>query len=133
MGWRVLIKIDGFRTVQEIAEILRIPFAYTAKVIFNLHKSGLVEIVNPSSRLTADVVLPSVFDRLTGIITEIMGPMASVVLRDQIDSLGESQENFPESKLEELIGLISKEISDGKLRHKFEEAMLQEISDFKKF
>jgi hypothetical protein len=62
-----------------------------------------------------------------------MGPMASVVLRDQIDSLGESQVNFPESKLEELIGLISKEISDGKLRQKFEEAMLQEISDSKTF
>jgi Domain of unknown function (DUF4388) len=133
VGWRVLSKIDSSRTVQEIAEILRIPFAYTAKVIFNLHKSGLVEIVNPSSRLTADVVPSSVFDRLTSILTEIMGPMASVVLRDQIDSLGESQGNFPESKLEELIGLISKEISDGKLRHKFEEAMLQEISDFKKF
>ena len=50
LGWRVLSKIDGSRSVQEIAEILRIPFAYTAKVIFNLHKSGLVEIVNPSSR-----------------------------------------------------------------------------------
>src|SRR6266542_3108779 len=35
VGWRVLSKIDGSRTVQEIAEILRIPFAYTAKVIFN--------------------------------------------------------------------------------------------------
>jgi len=32
-----------------------------------------------------------------------------------------------------LIGLISKEISDGKLRNKFEESMLQEISNFKKF
>jgi hypothetical protein len=59
--------------------------------------------------------------------------MASVVLRDQIDSLGESREHFPQSKLEELIGLVSKEIFDGKLRHKFEEAMLQEISDFKRF
>jgi len=59
--------------------------------------------------------------------------MAPLVLRDQIDSLGESQDNFPESKLDELIGLISKEISDGKLRNKFEESMLQEISNFKKF
>ena len=47
VGWRVLSKIDGSRTVQETAEILRIPFAYTAKVIFNLHKSGLVEISEP--------------------------------------------------------------------------------------
>ena len=133
VGWRVLSKIDGSRTVQEIAEILRIPFAYTAKVIFNLHKSGLVEIVNPSSRARTDTVPPPLFDRLTSILTEAMGPMAPLVLRDQIDNLGESQDNFPETKLDDLIGLISKEISDGKLRQKVEESMLQEISNFKKF
>lgn len=132
VGWRVLSKIDGLRTVQEIAEILRIPFAYTAKVIFNLHKSGLVEIVNPS-RARTDIVPPPLFDRLTSILTEAMGPMAPLVLRDQIDSLGESQDNFPEGKLDDLIGLISKEISDGKLRQKVEESMVQEISNFKKF
>ena len=131
VGWRVLSKIDGSRTVQEIAEILRIPFAYTAKVIFNLHKAGLVEIVNPSSRARTDTVPPPLFDRLTSILTEAMGPMAPLVLRDQIDNLGESQDNFPETKLDDLIGLISKEISDGKLRQKVEESMLQEISNFK--
>ena len=76
---------------------------------------------------------PPLFDRLTNILTEAMGPMAPLVLRDQIDTLGESQENFPEAKLDDLIGLISKEISDGKLRQKVEESMLQEISNFKRF
>jgi hypothetical protein len=133
VGWRVLSKIDGTRTVQEIAEILRIPFAYTAKVVFNLHKSGLVELVTPSSKATADVVPPALFDRLTSILTEVMGPMAPLVLRDQIENFGESQDRFPESKLDELIGLVSKEISDGKLRNKFEESMQQEVSNFKKF
>jgi hypothetical protein len=129
----VLSKIDGVRTVQEIAETLRIPFAYTAKVIFNLHKSGLVEIINPSSKARADTVPPPLFDRLTSILTEAMGPMAPLVLRDQIGTLGESPDNFPEAKLDDLIGLISKEISDGKLRQKVEESMLQEISNFKRF
>lgn len=133
VGWRVLSKVDGTRTVQEIAETLRIPFAYTAKVVFNLHKSGLVELVAPSSRLAADVVPPALFDRLTSILTEMIGPMAPLVLRDQIDSFGESQDSFPESKLDELIGLVSREISDGKLRSKFEASMQQEISNFKKF
>jgi hypothetical protein len=119
--------------VQEIAETLRIPFAYTAKVVFNLHKSGLVELVAPSSRPAADVVPPALFDRLTSILTEMIGPMAPLVLRDQIDSFGESQDSFPESKLDELIGLVSREISDGKLRSKFEGSMQQEISNFKKF
>jgi Domain of unknown function (DUF4388) len=133
VGWRVLSKVDGARTVQEIAEILRIPFAYTAKVIFNLHKSGLVELVAPLSKVASDLVPPALFDRLTTVLTEVIGPMAPLVLRDQVDALGESQASFPESKLDELIGLVSKEISDAKSRNKFEESMQQEISNFKKF
>ena len=58
--------------------------------------------------------------------------LAPVVLRDQIQVLGESLDNFPETKLDELIGLVSREISDGKLRNKFEELVFQEISNFNK-
>src|SRR5207247_730035 len=113
-GWRVLSKIDGMRSVQEIAEILRIPYAYTAKVIFNLHKSNLVEIVPPSSKPAADIVPATLLDRITAILTEVIGPMAGLVLRDQIKSLGESLDSFPEAKLDELVTLVAREISDGK-------------------
>jgi hypothetical protein len=133
VGWRVLSKIDGNRSVQEIAEALRIPYAYTAKVIFNLHKSGLVEIVAPSSRPATDLVPVPVLGQMIALLTEIMGPMASLVVRDQIEALGEAQERFPESKLDELIGHVSREISDAKLRQKFEETAYQEISNFKRF
>jgi hypothetical protein len=133
VGWRVLSKIDGLRNVQEIAELLRIPYAYTAKVLFNLHKSGLVEVLSPSSKPAGELVPPNLLNRLTSILTEVMGPMAPLVLRDQIESLGESRERFPEDKLDELIALVSREISDSQLRNKVEESMLQEISNFKKF
>jgi hypothetical protein len=133
VGWRVLSKIDGRRSVQEIAELLRIPYAYTAKVVFNLHKSGLVEVVSPSSKPSGELVPPNLLNRLTSILTEVMGPMAPLVLRDQIESLGETRENFPEAKLDELIASVSREISDSQLRNKVEESMLQEISNFKKF
>ena len=43
VGWRVLSKLDGARTVQEIAESLRIPFAYIAKVVYSLYQAGLAE------------------------------------------------------------------------------------------
>ena len=133
VGWRVLSKIDGNRSVQEVAEILRVPYAYTAKVIFNLHRAGLVEIVAPSLLSASDFVPPALFNRLTTILTDIIGPMAPLVVRDQIQALGESQDSFPEAKLDELVGSISKEISDTPLRNKFEHSMLQEISNFKKF
>jgi hypothetical protein len=131
VGWRVLSKIDGHRTVQEIAEILRIPYAYTAKVIFNLHKSGLVEIVAPESMAAADLVPRAVLNRVVSGLTEVIGPMARFVVRDQIEALGETEDGFPESKLDELIALVSKEIADGNLRAKFEQATYQEISNFK--
>jgi hypothetical protein len=62
-----------------------------------------------------------------------MGPMASLVVRDQIEALGETQAHFPESKLHDLIEHVAKEISDGKLRQKFEESAYHEISSLKRF
>ena len=131
VGWRVLSKLDGVRTVQEIAELLRIPFAYTAKVVYNLHKSGLVELAAPVA--AGDLVPPALLKRFTGILTEVIGPMAPLVLRDQIEALGESPETLPEAKLDELITLIGREIGNGSLKNKFEQSMLQEISNFKRF
>jgi hypothetical protein len=133
VGWRVLSKLDGTRTVQEVAELLRIPFAYTAKVIYNLHKSGLVEVAVTVAKAKADLVPTALLDRVTGILTEVIGPMAPLVLRDQIEALGASPDSLPEAKLDDLIMLIGREIGDGKLKNKFEESMFQEISNFKRF
>jgi hypothetical protein len=66
-------------------------------------------------------------------LTEVIGPMAPVVLKDQIEALGESPDSLPEAKLDDLITLIGREIGDGKLKNKFEESMFQEISNFKRF
>ena len=133
VGWRVLSKLDGIRSVQEVAELLRIPFAYTAKVIYNLHKAGLVELASPIAKPAADLVPQALLNRVTDILTEVIGPMAPLVLKDQIEALGESPDSLPEAKLDDLITLIGREISDGKLKNKFEESMFQEISNFKRF
>jgi hypothetical protein len=133
VGWRVLSKLDGSRTVHDIAELLRIPFAYIAKVIFNLHKSGLVEAASAAPKTPVETVPPALLSRVTNILTDVIGPMAPLVLRDQIEALGESPDHLPESKLDDLISLIAKEIADTKLKNKFEESMIQEISNFKRF
>ena len=133
VGWRVLSKLDGIRSVQEVAELLRIPFAYAAKVIYSLHTAGLVEAITPAAKPAAELVPPALLNRVTNILTDMIGPMAPLVLRDQIAFLGESPDSLPESKLDELITLIGREISDGKLKSRFEESMIQEISNFKRF
>jgi hypothetical protein len=133
VGWRVLSKIDGRRNVHEVAELLRVPYAYTAKVIFNLHKARLVEAVPQTAKPASALVPPSLMVRLSSILTDMIGPIAPVVLRDHIRALDENEDQFPEAKLDELVGLMSREIADGRLRNKFEEQVTQEMSTFKKF
>ena len=125
--------MDCIRTVQEVAEILRIPFAYIAKVLFNLHQSGLIEAVTAPVKPVGELVPAALLDRLSTILTEVIGPMAPLVMRDQIKALGASTDSLPEAKLDDFIGLIGKEISDTKQRNKFEESIYQEISNFKRF
>ena len=133
VAWRVLSKLDGARTVQEVAELLRIPYAYAAKAFFNLYKSGLIDTITPSSKPAGEPVPEALIRRLADILTEVMGPMAPVVLRDQIDSLGETSHTVPDSKLDELITAVGREIADTQLRRRFVESASDEIANFKKF
>jgi len=133
-GWRVLSKVDGIRDVQSIAEALRLPYAYTAKVLYTLYQSGLVEPVSAtSSKQTADNVPPGFFNRMIEKLTEYVGPMASMIAYDQIADLGESADAFPQARLEELIESVSREISDQRLKAPFKQQMSEEIRNFKLF
>jgi hypothetical protein len=130
-AWRVLSKIDGRRSVQEVAGALKAPYAQTAKILFNLCKSGLVTAA-PLAQTAGNIVPAGLMTRLIGHLTEFMGPIAPFVMRDQIRVLGESQEKFPQTKVEELVALVSREISDPKLRSEFETAIARELGNFKK-
>jgi len=133
VAWRALSKLNGARTVQEVAELLRIPYAYAAKVFFNLYKSGLIDIIAPSSKPAGELVPEALINRLADILTEVIGPMATIVLRDQIESLGESPRTVPDSKFDDLIAAVSREITDPNQRRRFVEPARREIANFKKF
>jgi general secretion pathway protein A len=72
-------------------------------------------------------VSPQFFEYMIRTATAAMGPMAHLVLRDQICALGESREAFPQLKLKELVELVSREILNESMRVYFQEMMFQEI------
>jgi Domain of unknown function (DUF4388) len=127
-AWRVLCRIDGRRTVQEIAVTLKAPYVQTAKIIFNLSKAGLIAIVPSVPRSPATTVSPELLAGVVAQLTEVIGPIAPFVVRDQIRALDESPDNFPQNKLDELIGLLSREISDAKFRSEFETSIAREFA-----
>lgn len=79
-------------------------------------------VANPAiSSATQRVALPPhLLNELTALLVDAMGPMGSVVLRDRVISLGESLEEFPKSKVGNLIDAVSREILDLSMKQDFQ-------------
>src|SRR5262245_38280905 len=73
------------------------------------------------------VVLSSLLNALAAALTEAMGPMAKIVLRDRIKSLGESFERFPHAKIDMLIESVALEILDERMRAQFRRQMFERL------
>jgi DNA repair exonuclease SbcCD ATPase subunit len=70
-----------------------------------------------------ETLAPDFFDRATRELAEILGPFASIIVRDHVISLGESVENFPRTRVTELVKVLSEEITDEKLKLRFRERL----------
>jgi len=89
-------------------------------------KPAAVKPILKSVPLTAFV--PANFlNVLAAALTDAMGPMSKIVLREQIKSLGESSERFPHAKVEMLVELVCSEILDEGMRAQFRLQMLDQI------
>lgn len=86
----------------------------------------VVKVEEPAGRRSG-VVPRIVFDELSVILIDAMGPMASIVLKDRAASLGESLDRFPEDKLKALIELVSHEILDPSMRQDFQQHVQERV------
>lgn len=118
---RILNKVDGSRDVQAIANSLGLSYLVTAKALDRLNRSGFVKRV--SNNGTSDTVPPQFFDLLNNALTDAMGPMARLVVRDGLATLGNSPANLPKASLGKLVELVSREILDDLLKIGFKERM----------
>jgi capsular exopolysaccharide synthesis family protein len=61
------------------------------------------------------------FNSIRNSLTDAVGPMALILLRERIADLGETEEAFPKTRLRELLELVSQDISDEKVKTRFVE------------
>jgi general secretion pathway protein A len=74
-------------------------------------------------------ISPNLLQIMIKALTEAMGPMAPLVVRDRIAALGESPETFPKRRLLELVELISREILNERLKVHFQQKISGEIHE----
>ena len=70
-----------------------------------------------------------IFETIIDSLTDSMGPMASVIVREQVNKLSNGVKGFPRDKLAHLIELLSAEIFDSDLRNLFRDRMLTYVKD----
>jgi Domain of unknown function (DUF4388) len=139
--WKVLSRIDGARTVKAIADAVRLSYFDGAKILCSLSKDGVIELAAPGAAkqvasepvkaAPADAVPQGFFDRMVHGLAEVSGPIASVVVRDQIAALGATEETFPKSRIPELVDSVSQVIPDKRLKARFQQRMNEEMRTLK--
>jgi len=67
------------------------------------------------------------FDRMIANFTAFVGPMAALIVEEQVASLGEALSAFPRSRVEELIVQTSREILDDQAKIRFQRQMAEQV------
>jgi DNA repair exonuclease SbcCD ATPase subunit len=67
---------------------------------------------NEQTNVAQKTVSADFFDLMNQELTVIMGPQASAIVRERVAALGESMQEFPKSRLAELLEILSKDVVD---------------------
>ena len=81
--------------------------------------------ISAASKFGSDVVSAQFLDYMISALTEAMGPMASVIVYEQIAAMGESVTEFPKRRVVELIEQTTREISSESAKANCKRAMLE--------
>lgn len=94
-------------------------------------QSVAVKSLSPVNSLNGGVP-GEFFNDAVDALTEAMGPMARVVLRERIQFLGGGPDVFPRDKLWTLIDVVGQEVCDDSMREQFRQTMSERIGALEK-
>ena len=85
------------------------------------------EVTSNPAGAAQEAVSPGFFDTVTKELADINGPLASMIISDHVTALGESIEKFPKTRVTELVKVLSKEITDEKLKIGFRKRIAEKL------
>jgi hypothetical protein len=123
-AWSILSQIDGKKSVGDISDDLKIGEYETKEILYQLFSAGLIEVATSPQLKVRNIVDSKLFDFVEGRLAEIIGPVAAVILEEEIKDLGERKESFPLEKISILVEKVSGEIADDVQRIEFQKTIL---------
>jgi hypothetical protein len=121
----ILMMLDGKKTIEQVGQQAGIILSDLRQVILKLIKMRLVESVERAVTLVDNEFIDFLVYRMSLAI----GPLGEIVVEDGMEELGYNRNNFPSSKMPELIKLLSQVIKREDKRLEFKHVMLSLIRD----
>jgi hypothetical protein len=129
-AWSVLSQIDGKKTVGDISDELKIGEHDTARILYKLFSSGLIEVAVELQRKEKKIASTAFFTFVEEKLTAIIGPVASVILEEEIMDMGEEKGTFPVDKVSLLVEKLSRDITDDAQRIAFQKTALDALKGY---
>jgi hypothetical protein len=84
--------------------------------------AGLLDRADGASPRSSSSASDSVhLDWLTAELAKVLGPVAALVIDDEVSALGEVREAFPRRRIEELIDRVGQAVQDQAKRARFQQ------------
>jgi Tfp pilus assembly protein FimV len=74
-----------------------------------------------------ETVPPNFFSDMTRELSDFFGPIADIIVRDDVAFLGESMERFPKDRVAELLDLVDREIPDENFKRGFRKRFIENL------
>ena len=110
LEWAVVTQLDGEKTVGQIAENLALNSKEIHEILERLSQEDLLELVENTDE---DQTIPNdFFTKLKHEMTFLLGPVASIVINDVLETMRKDKNNFEKKYLPSLIEMLTNQIDD---------------------
>ncbi|MCF8093764.1 MAG: hypothetical protein K9J79_00225 [Desulfobacteraceae bacterium] len=124
---QVLMELDGKKNLGQVAQSLNMSMKNLRQIINNLHDLTLCE----QAKESMPTLGKDFFDFLSSQLSQAMGPIADVVIEDEISQMGENPESFPAHRAVELVDLLARQILREERKVAFQQSMVKKLREIK--
>lgn len=121
----VLMHIDGIKNLGQVAQIIKFDMQTLKETLRKLDRLNLIQV----DEATVPTLDQGFFDFLTEHLTIAMGPMAEILIEDEIQELGINRNKIPTHLAAELVDTLAREIPRQEKKVAFQQTMLKKLKN----
>ncbi|MBU1172136.1 MAG: hypothetical protein KKD44_21485 [Proteobacteria bacterium] len=121
----VLMHIDGVRNIGEVARVMKVDMHSLKETLQRLDRLNLIE----ADVATVPTLDHNFFDFLANHLSIAMGPMAEILIEDEIREIGISKDKIPTHRAAELVDILAREIPRDEKKIQFQQIMLKKLKN----